>query len=331
MKFTCPSLSGDWQRLLPFAIAALSPALLALLLALMIPSGHSVPMMYSVTVESAQSLEAVFERSDYSWPPKQPVPALAITHFPVDLVVLEAARRKVLFLRALLPLVLAENRRLRQERLWLEGVMAHHGQHSKPVHDRLQRLAREYGLEAVADESPVLIAQLHERIDELPVGLVLAQAANESGWGTSRFSREANNLFGEWTYNAAEGIVPLRRAPGGRHYVRRFAMPYDSVRSYMNTINRGHAYTSLRKLRSGMRREGRALDPLLLANGLVRYSERGEVYVAAIQALIRSNGLDTLESVLLTPRSPMVVAVKDKKLKGSNLERQQWVGRISEA
>lgn len=316
MTFSLPSITRDWRQLSFFGIASLSPALLAVLLTLLAPAesvGRVSSLMHPVAPESAQWLDAAFARIDYSWPPKRQVPALAITHLPRDMATLEIGKRKELFLRMLLPLVLAENWRLRQERRWVEGVMANRGQRSRLVHERLHRLAEEYGLGMGPEKTEEVIAQLYERIDELPPALVLAQAANESGWGTSRFSREANNLFGEWTYNAAEGILPLRRLPGARHYVRRFAQPYDSVRSYMKTINRGRAYASLRKLRAGMRREGRDLDPVLLANGLVRYSEMGMAYVAAIQALIRGNRLDTLESVLLTPRSSMVVALRSLK------------------
>ena len=208
--------------------------------------------------------------------------------------VLEVERKKALFLRALLPLVLAENARMREERRWLEAVMANGGADAPAHRERLMQLAGNYGLGAGTDEPAVLMERLYRRVDVVPVGLVLAQAANESGWGTSRFSHEANNLFGEWTYNAGEGVLPRQRAEGADHFVRRFGDLRASVRSYIHNINSGRAYAQLRELRAQMRREGRELDPLQLATGLMRYSARGEAYVAEIRAMIRSNGLNTL-------------------------------------
>lgn len=297
MKFARFSLPPELHRLALMGAALFSPVLLALLLTLLVPTdraGYPHPRMQTVSVTSAQRLEAVFERIHYAWPPTQRVPALALVHLPHDMAALEPDRRKALFLRALLPLVLAENGRLQKERHWLEGVMAL-GQRSARVEARLRHLAWEYGLGDPAQINAALLAQLYERIDELPAGLVLAQAAIESGWGTSRFSLEANNLFGEWTFDEAQGIVPLRRAEGARHFVRRFARPYDSLRSYMNNLNRADAYAPLRQRRARMRQEGRPLDPVQLAEGLLRYSERGKAYVRAVQALIRSNGLDINE------------------------------------
>ncbi len=310
------------RRLFLLGVATLFPVSIALLLTLLVPAeraGHSLPLMQVLAHGRSQQLEYIFDKMDYSWPPQQ-VPEMAISRLPGDLAKLEAGRRKALFLRTLLPLVLAENWRLRNERRWLEGVMAHQGQHGKSVYQHLQHLAWEYGLEAQADKPEGLMAKLYDRVDELPVGLVLAQAANESGWGTSRFSREANNLFGEWTYKAEEGLLPRRRAKGARHYVRRFADLYGSVRSYMNTINRGQVYAPLRKLRARMRREGRDLDSLLLANGLKRYSERGKAYVAAIQSLIRSNRLDALNQSVLASRflrAPFRQPKQERQLAGS--------------
>ena len=292
MKFTISTLRRDWHHLALLGTASLFPVALALLLTLFVPV-DAVPAIQPVTVKSAHRLEALFDSVDYSWPPREIVPALGVTRIPADMAKLEVGRKKELFLRALLPLVLAENAQLRAERRWLEKVMANAGQNSKTVQNRLRRLADEYGLDG-GEEPMELLPRLYRRIDVVPVGLVLAQAANESGWGTSRFSLEVNNLFGEWTYKARHGVLPQQRADGARHFVRSFGNLRASVRSYMHNINSGQAYAPLRELRARMRREGRELDPLLLAKGLVRYSARGEAYVAEIRAMIRSNGLNVL-------------------------------------
>jgi Bax protein len=287
---------SDWQRMTLFVTASLSPAVLALLLSLLIPVtpfDEPTPDLHPVTMRSAQQLEALFDSIDYSWPPQQEVPALEITRIPVDMAELEVKRKKELFLRTLLPLVLAENARLRTERRWLESVMSD-GDGNSTAQLRLHRMAEEYGLDVDSHDPGRLIELLYERVDELPVALVLAQAANESGWGTSRFSREVNNLFGEWTYTATHGVLPARRKEGASHFVRSFADLRSSVRSYMHNINRNRAYEPLRELRTQLRSEGHELDPLLLAGGLVRYSARGEEYVAEIQLMIRNDGLNAL-------------------------------------
>jgi Bax protein len=192
------------------------------------------------------------------------------------------------------PLVVVENERLHAERRWLEGIMRNGGFKDEPQRLRLQQLLGEYGLESDAGIDMALLKRLHLRIDVIPPGLVLAQAANESGWGTSRFSREVNNLFGEWTYRAEHGVMPLQRREEAGHYVRRFDSLRQSVRSYLNNLNRGRAYRGMRQLRASLRGEGQEPDALTLAAGLTRYSTRGEAYVAEIRAMILSNGLNDL-------------------------------------
>ncbi len=118
---------------------------------------------------------------------------------------------------------------------------------------------------------------------------MLAQAANESAWGTSRFTRVANNLFGQWTWQAAHGIVPASRPEGERYLVRKFPSLRDSVRDYLYNLNVGHAYEGLRRLRHEMRRRGQPLDAAILAAGLSRYSGRGAAYVEEIRRIIRGN------------------------------------------
>jgi len=137
--------------------------------------------------------------------------------------------------------------------------------------------------------------ELLRRTDEIPVALVLAQAANESGWGTSRFAREGNSLFGQWTFRkSTSGLVPDSRSQDAAHRVRSFESIRASVRAYLRNLNVGHAYVELRKLRAAMRKRGEPLDPLILATGLKRYSQRGEAYVEEIKALILSNRLQYL-------------------------------------
>lgn len=130
---------------------------------------------------------------------------------------------------------------------------------------------------------------LLRRVDVLPRSLVLMQAANESGWGTSRFALEANNLFGQWCFKPGCGVVPRGRPEGETYEVRKFDHPIDSIRSYYNNLNTGHAYKDLRVLREKLRLEEEQLDAELLAEGLTMYSTRRDEYVDEIQTMIRVN------------------------------------------
>jgi len=290
----------DWRFLSLLISAALFPVLLALLLSGFVPVPLPPPFVEQVVpltslgTVPARELESLFNRENYRWPPEDVVPALAVNRLPRDLHTLSISRRKSLFLRTLLPLVLAENARLLAERRWLEGVIKEGGVSGEAQRLRLQRLLGEYGMTGTGEIDSALLHRLYQHIDIIPPGLVLAQAANESGWGTSRFSREANNLFGEWTYIAAQGVMPLRRHEDATHYVRRFDTLRHSVNSYLNNLNRSRAYRSLRKLRADLRKQGREPDALTLARGLKYYSARGVAYVAEIRAMIDHNGLNDL-------------------------------------
>lgn len=132
---------------------------------------------------------------------------------------------------------------------------------------------------------------LKKRLDVIPPALVLAQAANESAWGTSRFARQGNNLFGQWCFSKGCGLVPRNRVDGASHEVAKFASPYRSVRAYVQNLNRHETYQALRDIRIQDRRANDPLSGLEMAEGLLGYSERGEAYVEEIRALIHYNNL----------------------------------------
>jgi Bax protein len=129
------------------------------------------------------------------------------------------------------------------------------------------------------------------RVDVVPESLVLAQAANESGWGTSRFAREANNLFGVWCFSKGCGLTPRDRDEGLNHEVAKYDSVHDSIVAYMHTINTNPAYIHLRDIRATTRSEELHFSGLALAEGLLKYSSRGIDYVREIQQLIRVNDL----------------------------------------
>ena len=194
------------------------------------------------------------------------------------------------FVESLLPLIETENQRilaLRQDLLDLSGRLDSGIGLDRVQRERLRQLARTYRIEGNPLEDAGVREALIKKVDSVPASLALAQAANESAWGKSRFAREGNNLFGIWTYDEDKGIVPRRRTPGKKHLVRRFDSIGESVRYYLHTLNSHPAYESMREIRAGMRASGQAPDPLLLAAGLTGYSAKGEQYVELIRDMIR--------------------------------------------
>ena len=250
-------------------------------------------------VNSVSELERLFERRQYAWPPQGEVPPLAVQALPSGLNKVGVTRKKHLFFRALLPLVLAENAAVARKRAFLKSAF---GDGELPAEGarrrRVDAIAERYQVDGDLNK-PAVRRRLLQRVDVVPPGLVLAQAANESAWGTSRFSREGNNLFGQWTYDADKGLVPRRRREGADHYVRVFSGPRESVRAYLLNLNTNAAYSAFREMRAYLRESGQALDPVVLAGGLEAYSERGRAYVADIRQMIRHNDLGRLNGVRL--------------------------------
>jgi Bax protein len=156
-------------------------------------------------------------------------------------------------------------------------------------------LAQRYDVPLAEPPSVEFLDALLMRVDVLPPSMVLAQAASESAWGTSRFARRGNALFGQWCYKDDCGLVPARRSDDAAHQVRRFKTVMDSVRAYFRNINTHWAYRPLRRMRAELRRETGVLRGVELAEGLVRYSERREAYVEEIRNIIRTNKLGSLD------------------------------------
>lgn len=260
-----------------------------------------------IKVEDADSLAALFAERGYDWPPHGAVPPLAVTSLPTDLAEQPASRKKSLFFRSLLPLILAENRRLQAERSLLKRAFAQGGlPPAGSLREQVVAIARDHGINGDLNDSDVR-AQLLRRVDRIPPALALAQAASESGWGSSRFAREGNNLFGERTWNPDQGLTPHRRASHLRHYVRAFDSLRGSVHSYVHNLNTHRAYAQLRQLRERLRNHGKQPDAASLTGNLNRYSERGADYVADIRTMLRHNALpQALQDVRLatTRRRP---------------------------
>ena len=210
----------------------------------------------------------------------------------------QGSDHKKRFLEGLIPLIRQENERILTLRSELGRLLARldAGQTvSERESQRLEKLARHYRVEGNVLKQSEARSELLDRIDIIPVSLALAQAATESAWGKSRFAREANNLFGIWTYDESKGLVPKRREAGKTHLVRKFDSRGESVRYYMHNLNTHPAYKALRRIRAEHRRRGESLDGMDLAEGLERYSAKGREYIEMIQRMIKQNSLALLD------------------------------------
>jgi Bax protein len=233
------------------------------------------------------------------------VPRVLLVSMPADLAdIPETPARKALFLQAVLPLVLQVNDEIQADRNRLSDIR-HRMQLGKRVSaaDRLWLavIADRYGVEN-GD-----IDELLRRIDVIPPSLALAQAAEESGWGSSRFVREGNALFGQWTFARDGHLVPLERDDDKDHRIKAFDSLIDSVRAYALNLNTHRAYRAFRAQRAQFRAEGAPLEGRKLAGHLTRYSQRGPEYVRTIRNLIAGNGLSALDDARLRDELPVSI------------------------
>jgi len=238
------------------------------------------------------------------------VPRRAPTRLPHDWAdaLAEPKARKAAFVRVLLPLVLSANEAILADRRRLAAIADRGGPASEADARWLQALADRY------DTAPGDLATLQRRVDVVPVSLAIAQAAIESGWGSSRFAREGNALFGQWTWNAAAAIKPRAQRDGlGNYGIRRFDSLAASVRHYMDNLNRHHAYRSFRDTRAALRAEGKAPNGLTLAPTIALYSEKRAEYVALVRTVIRRNRLTELAAARLeSPCASVAADARDK-------------------
>jgi Bax protein len=180
------------------------------------------------------------------------------------------------------------------ERQWLlamaDKLLARQSLSSTQL-DELVKFESRYKVRDSDRSTAERIGALLLRVDVVPASLIVAQAAKESGWGTSRFATQGNNFFGIWCFYRGCGLTPLSRLSGRHHEVATFDNVEESVRYYVRTINSHFAYAYLRELRADGRKQQQFYMGELLANGLIRYSERGMSYVREVQSMIRNNKL----------------------------------------
>lgn len=211
--------------------------------------------------------------------------------------------KKMIFFRLMAPLILIGNEKTLLERRYIEM--------SARDDKKLLQLAQKYRVIetdqlnqelALTDEQ---YATLLNRVDIVPPSLVLAQAAEESGWATSRFTVEGNAFFGQWDFSG-NGMAPKQqRTELGNYGIARFDSPLDSVLGYLININTNNAYQKLRDLRATLREEKAPITGLKLAGTLDKYSERGQDYIDGLRQMIRYNKLDQVDEAYLSDDDPI--------------------------
>lgn len=223
---------------------------------------------------------------------------------------LPVPEKKEIFYRLMLPLIVHANGMVLERRdrlLQAQAMLARQERVSDEEINRIREGAvllrvmtedEAAGLTADSTELAAVIDELLYKVDIIPAGLALGQAAYESGYGTSRFAVEGNALFGQWTYGG-KGLVPEQQRKNlGDHRIAAYDWPFDSVRGYFINLMSHPAYEDFRKLRARLRADGKPLTSLVLADGLIRYSERGQEYVDTLKGIIRVNKLDVADDAV---------------------------------
>lgn len=229
------------------------------------------------------------ETSELALDSLPPLPSWANEELPDFSGIRDTTERKVAFFSFLYPRIVLANSRILLEREYLDFLAAQDT--LKP--DEKEWLARQAERLRIDQPvgSPAQIELLRKRLDVIPPSLALAQAANESAWGTSRFATEGNNLFGQWCFSPGCGMVPEGRPDGETYEVADFRSPYYSVRAYIQNLNRHPAYQAVRDIRMKDRKAGEPLSGHEMAEGLLDYSQRGEAYIEEIREMISYNNL----------------------------------------
>ncbi|NKB20414.1 MAG: hypothetical protein GKS01_07945 [Alphaproteobacteria bacterium] len=254
-----------------------------------------------LSIAPTEKLKKIFDQIGYRLDTvrsQRQVPRFFLAAVPKDLPALrEPADRKNVFVMMTLPLVLHVNELILQTRAQLQALDQRRASGKLiTIEDQefLEKVASEYGL-----ENPDM-GELLKRVDIIPPSLALAQSAEESGWGTSRFAREGNALFGQRTWRSTTGIVPKKREEGKKFKVRAFDHLLDGVKAYAQNLNGHPSYREFRARRAAMRNAtGGSIDGMKLAATLSSYSERGADYIATIQTLIRINRFTAFDDTKL--------------------------------
>ena len=248
---------------------------------------------------SAATIEELFKSTNYSLEDVRKtklVKPISLTLLPNEIKKIEnTKKRKTLFIQIILPLVIKENNNIKLDRKKLFSIL------NKSKNTKLEKiwLSSKFKQYGVINKD---LSTLKIRMDEVPVSMAIAQAAKETGWGTSRFAQEGNALFGQWTWSG-EGIKPLKADDNSTHKVMKFKVLQASVRAYQRNLNTHSTYKNFRVARAELRDEGKKLDSMVLTEHLDKYAEIGKEYVKVLQQIIKQNNLTDFDDARLLPSS----------------------------
>ena len=249
---------------------------------------------------SASTINQLFKETNYNLDNVRKtklVKPIKLSLLPGEIGKIESTtKKKNLFIKIVLPLILEENNRIKLDRKKLFVIL----------NKNINTTAEKRWINSKFKQYGVLkrdLSTLKIRMDEVPVSLTIAQAAKETGWGTSRFAIEGNALFGQWTWSG-EGIKPAEvNQKSKTHKVMKFKVLKASVRAYQRNLNTHSGYKKFRAARAEMRDNGEQLDSLILADYLDKYAETGKEYIKVIKQIIKQNALQDFDKVKLLPTS----------------------------
>ena len=248
---------------------------------------------------SASTIEQLFLDTGYNLNDvrkEKLVKPVALTLLPQEMKRIEnIKKRKNLFIQIILPLIIKENNNIRLDRKKLFSIL-NKNKNTKLEINWLTLKFKQYG---VINKD---LSTLKIRMDEVPVSMAIAQAAKETGWGTSRFAQEGNALFGQWTWSG-EGIKPAGADTNSKHKVMKFKVLQASVKAYQRNLNTHSSYKEFRGARAEFRDKKKELDSLVLSKYLDKYAETGKEYVRILQQIIRQNKLTDFDDAKLLPSS----------------------------
>ena len=248
---------------------------------------------------SATTLEQLFKDTNYNLKDVREtklVKPINLSLLPEKMKMIESTKkRKKLFIKIILPLILEENNRIRIDRKKFFTIL-NKNKNTKSEKKWIEKKFKQYG---VVNKD---FSTLKVRMDEIPVSLIIAQAAKETGWGTSRFAIEGNALFGQWTYTG-EGIKPANSESESTHKVMKFKILQASVRAYQRNLNTHSSYKKFRLARAELRDKNKNLNSIILADFLDKYAETGLEYVRILKQIISQNNLTDFDDAQLLPTS----------------------------
>ncbi len=248
---------------------------------------------------NASTIKQLFEDTNYTLNDVRKtklVKPVALTLLPNEIKMIESTtKRKEFFIQIVLPLILKENNNIRLDRKRLFSII-NKSNNTDLEKKWLDKKYKQYGIPSKD------LSTLKIRMDEIPVSLALAQAAKETGWGTSRFAQEGNALFGQWTWSG-EGLKPKDADASEGHKVMKFNVLQASVRAYQRNLNTHSTYKEFRRERAKLRDQGMELNSLALSQFLDQYAETGNQYVEVLQKIIKQNNLQDFDDAKLLPSS----------------------------